>query len=63
MTTGIIFCRFCRDVQEGKISVVADDWPTFLYPEDGYDPNAIDVGLLQGPFLLSVSILAYFDVI
>ncbi|KAI0282712.1 hypothetical protein BC826DRAFT_864669, partial [Russula brevipes] len=28
--------------------------PTFLYPEDGYDPDVIDHTLLQGPFLLAV---------
>ncbi|KAI0278902.1 hypothetical protein BC826DRAFT_926532, partial [Russula brevipes] len=27
--------------------------PTFLYPEDGYDPDVIDHTLLQGPFLLA----------
>jgi hypothetical protein len=31
-----------------------DDWPLYLYPEDGYNPDAIDENLLSGPFLLAV---------
>jgi hypothetical protein len=46
---------FCHDVKNGTILVSHDDWPSFLYPEYNYDPNAIDKNLLCGPFLLSVS--------
>jgi hypothetical protein len=46
---------FCRDVQNGTIIISHDDWPTFLYPEDDYNADAIDENLLRGPFLLSVS--------
>ena len=57
--------KFCRDVENGKRVIIHDDWPAFLlltimtlYPEDasGYNPDAIDKGLLRGPFLVSVSI-------
>ncbi|KAI0290116.1 hypothetical protein BC826DRAFT_877770, partial [Russula brevipes] len=27
--------------------------PSFLYPEDGYEPEIVDHSLLQGPFLLA----------
>ena len=46
---------FCRDVQNGAILISHDDWPSFLYPQEDYDPDAIDTNLLRGPFLLSVS--------
>jgi hypothetical protein len=46
---------FCEDVQNGNLEILHNDWPTFLYPEDGYKPEAIDYyTLLQGPFLLVV---------
>jgi hypothetical protein len=48
------FLRFCHAVQNGQISIMADDFQSFLYPEDQYDPEVIDEGLLRGPFLLSV---------
>jgi hypothetical protein len=48
--------KFCRDVQNGNRIIIHDDWPSFLYPEEGYDPDAIDWGLLRGPFLVSVSL-------
>ena len=49
-----VIWRFCLDVGDGATIITADDWPSFLYPEDGYDPEAIDENLLRGPFLLSV---------
>lgn len=47
---------FCRDVENGTIIISHDDWPSFLYPEDDYNPDSIDENLLRGPFLLSVSV-------
>ena len=46
---------FCCDVQNGRRIITHNDWPSLLYPEDDYNPNAIDEKLLQSPFLLSVS--------
>jgi hypothetical protein len=46
---------FCRDVQNGTNLISQDDWPSFLYPEEGYNHDAIDENILRGPFLLSVS--------
>jgi hypothetical protein len=45
---------FRQDVLSGVQEISHNDWPDFLYPEDGYNPEAIDQTLLQGPFLLSV---------
>ena len=53
--------RFCHDVQNGNVVISHNDWPSFLYPEDGYNPNAIDENLLRGPFLLSVSQILPFE--
>ena len=47
---------FCRNVQNGKVIIDHKNWPSFLYPETGYNSNVIDGGLLRGPFLLSVSL-------
>jgi len=47
--------QFCRDVQNRVCSITHNDWLSFLYPEDGYNPNVIDEKLLQSPFLVSVS--------
>jgi hypothetical protein len=32
---------FCRDVQAGAILITKSDWPSFLYPETGYNPDDI----------------------
>ena len=47
--------RFCREVNKGKINISHDDWPSFLYEEDTYNPDALNEGLLHGPLLVSVS--------
>ena len=47
--------KFCASVQNGTQIITHKSWPSFLYPEDGYDPNEIDKNLLRGPFLLAVS--------
>jgi len=47
---------FCRDVQNGNRAITHNTWPSFLYPEDAYNPEILDEGLLRGPFLVSVSL-------
>jgi hypothetical protein len=47
---------FCRSVQNGTLVISHINWPSFLYPENGYDPEAVDEHLLRGPFLLSVRV-------
>ena len=46
--------QFCHEVNEGKINISHNDWPSFLYEEDTYNPDALDEGLLHGPLLVSV---------
>ena len=41
---------FCRNVQNDTRVIWHDDWPSYLYPEDGYNPDTIDNNLLRGPF-------------
>jgi len=48
--------QFCHDVLNANRIILHGDWPAFLYPEEGYDEEIIDKGLLRGPFLVSVSI-------
>ena len=48
--------KFCRGVKDGKIDILHNSWPSFLYPESGYNHEVVDGGLLRGPFLLSVNI-------
>jgi hypothetical protein len=47
--------QFCRDVQNGHKVFGCRDWPSYLYPEKGYDPNAEEKGLLRSPLLVYVS--------
>jgi len=47
--------KFCCDVQNRIFKITHNDWPSFLYPEDGYNPDVIDEKLLQSSFLVSVS--------
>ena len=48
--------QFGHDLQNWKGIIIREDFPTFLYPESGYDPDFPDEGLLCGPFLLLVCI-------
>ena len=47
--------RFCRSVRDGDRIFGRRDWPSFLYPESGFNPDADEKGLLRGPFLVHVS--------
>jgi hypothetical protein len=47
--------RFCQAVQSGSIAIKATDYPSFLYPEHGFDPEDIEQGLMRGPLLVKVS--------
>lgn len=51
--------RFCRDVENGVIQINAEDFPCFLYPEDSYNPDNVEEGLLRGEFLRSVYISCF----
>ncbi|THG97732.1 hypothetical protein EW026_g4332 [Hermanssonia centrifuga] len=43
------------DVENAKIAITADDYPSFLYSNEAqYDPNDIEKNLLQGTYLLAV---------
>ena len=52
-------CRFCNTVKEGTRVIYSCDphYPSFLYPEDGYDPHNIEAGLCRGLYLLMVRTL------
>jgi len=52
-----VSARVRDEVANGTIPIVAEDWPTFLYEDNVYDPNELDKGLLRGYFLLRVSFL------
>jgi len=47
---------FCQDMQNGNRAITHKTWLSFLYPEDAYNPDTLDKGLLCGPFLVSVSL-------
>jgi hypothetical protein len=42
------------------LPITYDNWPSFLYPEDKYDADALNEHLLQGTFLLSVHPYQWF---
>jgi hypothetical protein len=46
--------RFCRQILEASLVVTHNDWPSFLFPNDSYNPNRIDEYLLRSSFMLAV---------
>ncbi|PSR88662.1 hypothetical protein PHLCEN_2v5111, partial [Hermanssonia centrifuga] len=44
---------FCQDAENGIIQINAEDFPCFLYPEDSYNLDNVEEGLLCGEFLCS----------
>ncbi|SJK96863.1 uncharacterized protein ARMOST_14562 [Armillaria ostoyae] len=46
--------RFLYDLANGKVKVIASEWPSFLYDQDLYDPEDEEIGLLKGYLLLRV---------
>jgi len=51
---------FCHSVTNGTRLITHDDWPSYLYPEKEYDPDAIDENLLRGHFLVAVRVKKSF---
>jgi hypothetical protein len=49
--------RFCRQILEGLLVITHDDWPSFLFPNDAYNPDNIDEYMLRSPFMLAVHLL------
>ncbi|OBZ75284.1 hypothetical protein A0H81_04986 [Grifola frondosa] len=43
---------FCREVREGTIKIKSADFPSFMYPENGFNVDRAVIGLCKGPFLL-----------
>ncbi|GLB33255.1 hypothetical protein LshimejAT787_0101390 [Lyophyllum shimeji] len=39
-------------LQDGRIQATADDIPAFLYPDNEFDPDDMDKGLLRGPLVV-----------
>jgi len=48
--------QFSHNLQNWKGIIIHKDFPMFLYPESGYDPDFPNESLLHGPFLLSVCV-------
>jgi hypothetical protein len=44
-----------RKLKRNEIKVRASDFPSLLYPKDGYDPDDVESNLLQSPIALRVS--------
>jgi len=44
-----------RKLKRNEIKVRASDFPSLLYPRDGYDPDDVESKLLQNPIALRVS--------
>jgi hypothetical protein len=46
-----------KKLEDGRITVSANDLPTFLYENSAYDPMDMEKGLCRSDILLRVSIL------
>jgi hypothetical protein len=47
-----LICRYMKALKKGSIKVRTNDFPSFLYPQDGYDPDDLESGLLQNPIVV-----------
>ncbi|KZT01020.1 uncharacterized protein LAESUDRAFT_764058 [Laetiporus sulphureus 93-53] len=45
--------KFCKDVLEGQIPIASTDLPSMVYPENGYNPCAVDENALKSDLLAS----------
>ncbi|KZT08264.1 uncharacterized protein LAESUDRAFT_757943 [Laetiporus sulphureus 93-53] len=45
--------KFCKDVLEGQIFIASTDLPSMVYPENGYNPCAVDENALKSDLLAS----------
>ena len=46
-----------RKLKRNEIKVRASDFPSLLYPKNGYDPDDVEANLLQNPIAVRVSCL------
>jgi len=46
--------NFRKKLLRGKILIRARDWPSFFWPQNGYDPEHLFDGLLRNPILILV---------
>ena len=44
----------CHQILEGTLTITHNDWPSFLFPKDAYNPHRIDEYLLRSSFMLAV---------
>ncbi len=49
--------RFCHQIWEASLVITHNNWPTFLFPKEGYNHNHINKDILWSSFLLSVCML------
>ena len=49
--------RFCHQILEASLVITHNDWPSFLFPNNSYNPNRIDEYLLRSSFMLAVHLL------
>ena len=48
-----------KKLKRNQIKVRALDFPSLLYPKDGYDPDDVEDNLLQNPIAVRVSHLSH----
>ena len=53
-----LFFQVHAETKRNKVKVRASDFPSLLYPKDGYDPDDVEDGLLQNPIAVRVSVLS-----
>ena len=58
-----LLLEFQRKLRNNKVRVTAADFPAFLYPNDGFDPDDLESGLFRSPILVRVSVIFRFCLI
>lgn len=51
-----------RKLKRNEIKLRASDFPSLLYPQDGYDPDDVEDKLLQNPIAVRVSYFLFYNV-
>ena len=54
---------YMRKLKRNEIKVRASDFPSLLYPNDGYDPDDVEDKLLRNPIAVRVSVWALIKLI
>ena len=54
-----LFFQVHAETKRNKVKVRASDFPSLLYPKDGYDPDDVEDNLLKNPIAVRVCVFPH----